>query len=178
MYLFKFFTIIILIIIYYFYLSSIDWFIHKNIMHNDNSILKSWRRKHIIHHKEFNNEIKQTNNYIEFSFSESIIIGIVSGIVIFFLLLFFYFKYKFNIKYIFYAFILHIIFIVIGASIHNYSHSLFHKSTGISDCYRIQIPQFFINILHEHHLQHHNNCKKNFCTVFLGFDNIIGTNYK
>ena len=58
-------------------------------MHNDNTLLKSWRQEHIIHHKEFNNEIKQTNNYIEFTFSESIIIGIVSGIVIFFLLLFF-----------------------------------------------------------------------------------------
>ena len=147
-------------------------------MHNDNILLKTWRSEHIIHHKEFNNEIKQSNNYIEFTLNESIIIGIVSSICIVLVLYFFNLKYKFDSKYILFAFILHISFIIIGASIHNYSHSLFHKSNGNNDCYRIQIPQFFVNILHDHHFKHHNNCKTNFCTVFLGFDNIIGTNYK
>jgi hypothetical protein len=178
MYILKFFIIIILIILYYFYLSFIDWFIHKHIMHNNNTIFKRWRREHIIHHKEFNNEIKQSNNYLEFTFSESIIIGIISSIFIVFLLFFLYLKYKFDIKYILYAFILHVTFIIIGASIHNYSHSLFHKSPKINDSYQIQIPQFLIKILHDHHLKHHINCKKNFCTVFLGFDSIIGTNCK
>ena len=93
MYLFKFFTIIILLIIYYFYLSFIDWFIHKYIMHNDNTLLQSWRQEHIIHHKEFNNEIKKQKLH-RIYFSESIIIGILSGIVI----IFYYYFFTLNIN--------------------------------------------------------------------------------
>ena len=171
-------SIIILITLYYFYLSFIDWYIHKNIMHNDNSILLSWRKGHIIHHKEFNNKLRSSGISIEFTFFNYIIIGIISSLPLIIIGYIYYYYYKFDIKYIKYILVLHLFFIFIGVSIHNYSHSLFHEYTKYNDCFRLKIPQFLINILHNHHLDHHKNCKTNFCTVFLGFDNIIGTNFK
>ena len=171
-------SIIILIILYYIYLSFIDWYIHKNVMHNDNSILVDWRKDHIIHHKEFNNELKPYGISIEFTFFDFIIIGLISALPLIIIGYIYYCYYKFDIKYILYVFILHLFFIFTGVSVHNYSHSLFHGHTQHNGCFRLKIPQILINILHNHHLDHHKNCKTNFCTVFLGFDNIIGTNLK
>ena len=159
---------IFLIILWYTYISFVDFSIHKFIMHNDNTYLKKIRADHKRHHREHLNEEEDFGTSIVFSFFDTIIIGVISGIIVSIIL---YLIYQ-NINISLYILGIHIILILIGGGIHNYSHSAYHNH-NLTDCFKIRIPKFIIEKLHKHHELHHIDPKKNFCVVFLGFDTLL-----
>lgn len=162
---------VILICIWYIYMSFCDWYIHKHILHNDNTILSDWREAHKIHHLEHKNLAPKNGIGIGFTYSESLFIGLITSFPILII------TFLINKNYIMIVFILHFIGSIIATSIHNYSHSIFHDNKKMKNILQFYIPsQLYLN-LHKHHNNHHNNPDKNFCTVFLGFDEIIGTKY-
>ncbi len=169
---FKNIVIIITIsLLWYLYMSFNDWILHKYILHNDDSPLKDWRKKHIIHHKEFNNEVPKNGVGIAFTYLDSLLIAFVTGIPILILGCLIL-----NKKHLLILLIGHFIGSFIGVGIHNYSHCIFHKHKDLEYCLRVPVPKDLYIRLHEHHEQHHNNTKTNYCTVFLGFDKLTGTN--
>lgn len=148
-------------------------------MHNDKSILMNWRIKHKIHHRESEGKIDNNNTALIFTNKESLYIIIVTFIPIIILYLLGYYKKIIHKLYpIIYIFILYFMLIYFGIGVHNYCHTKFHRcKKKHNNCLKISVPKFLFNIICNHHKNHHINCKTNFCVVFLGFDNIIGTKY-
>jgi hypothetical protein len=169
------------IFLWYFYMSFCDWYIHKHILHNDNNyfnFLKKWREDHKIHHLENDDKLEKLGIGSGFNYYEAISITLITSIpLVIILFLYLIIIEKINISHkifiiLILIFIFHIILTIIGIGIHNFSHSIFH-SINSQEYYKIPIPKELYIKLHKHHNDHHKNCKKNFCTVFLGFDNIL-----
>lgn len=138
-------------------------------MHNDNTILKILRVKHKIHHIEELGIINNNHTALIFTYFETLCVSIITFIPVF---IFCYNKNKF-------FFIFYFLLIFTGIGIHNYCHTKFHKYNNKNNNYiKISVPNFLYKIIKNHHKKHHINPKSNFCVVFLGFDNIIGTNMR
>jgi len=78
------FILLILVIVgWYVYMSFIDWFIHKYILHNDLSLIMFLRHHHKNHHLYFDKVIEDYASGIAFDCIESGWIALFSGIYLF-----------------------------------------------------------------------------------------------
>ena len=162
-------------ILWYYFLSGIDYGIHRYVFHNDDTFFKEQRMDHKLHHLESAGDIEDNGHSLVFTLFHSIFIGGVSSILILiFSFLFFTSFYSFIT-----IFILNYIFVFIGLGVHNYVHTIHHgheKSEFDNFFIRVKVPDFIQKKLSKHHTCHHKDPSKNFCVVFLGFDNLLGTN--
>ena len=143
------FILLILVLVgWYVYMSFIDWFIHKHILHNDQSIITFLRHHHKNHHLSFDKVIEEYAYGIAFDYVESGVIALVSGIPIFLLA----WALSLEPAWILGLLMLHVVGVFVGVGIHNYFHTVFHD-----------------------HSRHHENPKTNFCITWIGFDSFIGT---
>ena len=71
----------------------------------------------------------------------------------------------------------HALFVTAGVGAHNYAHSVFHgyEPPRWRDAPRVGLPKYLCELLHEHHRKHHLDSGLNYCTVFLGFDWVVGS---
>ena len=162
-------------------MSFCDWFIHKYIMHNNNTnkLLLNWRTAHLIHHKEINKEIECNDTAVSFCVKETINIALVTSIFVLvasYIYLYAFVNPIYHLISMSLLFCFHILGAFVGISIHNYCHTLHHKcKKDTTDCCKIAVPDWLYTTITNHHENHHKNVKRNFCVVFLGFDNLIGT---
>ena len=76
-----------------------------------------------------------------------------------------------------YVIIFHIVGTCIGVGMHNHGHRIFHQHDTLPYCMQVPYPEIYRKFIHEHHTYHHMNAKQNYCTIFLGFDYLIGTSH-
>ena len=151
-------------------MSCIDWIIHKYILHDDKSPLQEWRQLHVLHHLEYDKTMDKHGQGLGFTYYDMFIITLFSGIPVLFI------SALLGKEYILPLLIFHIIGTCIGVGMHNYGHRIFHDHQTLPGCMQVPYPEIYRNIIHKHHADHHMNTKQNYCTIFLGFDYLIGTN--
>lgn len=147
-----------------------DWALHKYILHDDDSPMVHWRKLHRLHHLEFDKITEKHGDGLGFTYVDMLLIAFVTGIPIALAV------YAINKKYLTVVLLLHVVGTFIGVGIHNYSHRIFHEHTALPACMQVPVPESLYINLHKHHIHHHENTKTNYCTVFLGFDYMVGTN--
>ena len=76
-----------------------------------------------------------------------------------------------------YVIIFNIVGTCIGVGMHNHGHRIFHQHDTLPYCMQVPYPEIYRKFIHEHHTYHHMNAKQNYCTIFLGFDYLIGTSH-
>lgn len=154
-------------------MSAVDWWIHKNWMHNDSN-LSALRMAHKIHHLEGKGLIvEKTGESIYFSHKEAIEMGVMtlpiallcaSGVGL-------------SRSIIFKVSITHILATNVAIGMHNTAHSMYHgyEPPMFCDALSVFLPMCVLRMLHRHHKIHHRDPMKNLCVIFLGFDLIAGT---
>lgn len=164
---------ILVIVGWYIYMSFIDWFIHKYILHNDLSLVTFLRHHHRNHHLYFDKVIEHYEYGITFDYIESGFIALFSGIPIFL----FTWMLSLEPAWIFGLLVLHIVGVFVGVGIHNYFHTIFHNHALFSaeNTLYVPVPSWVYTYLQAHHRLHHENPKTNFCITWIGFDSFIGT---
>jgi len=169
------FILLLLLFGWYIYMSFVDWFIHKHIMHNDQSPIMFLRHHHRYHHLYFDKVIDNYDYGITFDNIEAFVIALFSGLPILFLGLLFGLK----LPYIICILFLHGIGVFLGAGIHNQFHTTFHGCTqsDIENTFFVPVPPWLYTLLHTHHLGHHENPRTNYCVSLLGFDSLVGTQH-
>ena len=168
------FILLFLVLVgWYVYMSFIDWFIHKHILHNDQSIITFLRHHHKNHHLSFDKVIEEYAYGIAFDYMESGVIALVSGIPIFLLA----WALSLEPAWILGLLMLHVVGVFIGVGIHNYFHTVFHDHSlfSVKNTLYVPVPSWVYTFLQEHHRRHHENPKTNFCITWIGFDSFIGT---
>jgi hypothetical protein len=156
----------ILVIIWYVYLSAIDWAIHKHILHSDSET--EIRIAHRMHHMMHNGDISETGIGLTFSPSDGLFISVVTVLPVLGVA-------RLLGRNLLYALLIHFSAVFFGIGMHNYAHSRCHSRANDANWFNIPVPTFICELLERHHLRHHQNPKTNFCTAYLGFDNLVGT---
>ena len=165
------FYFILFFLIWYTYMSFVDWVVHKYILHNDSSPLPEWRRLHILHHLEYDKKMDKHGEGLGFTYYDMFIISIFSVIPVLLVTTFI------DKDYLPYVIIFHIVGTCIGVGMHNHGHRIFHQHDTLPYCMQVPYPEIYRKFIHEHHTYHHMNAKQNYCTIFLGFDYLIGTSH-
>ena len=161
---------------WYILLSGADWALHRFVLHANNSPVPTWRNAHRMHHLEFEDDIGYTYASLTFSHKDTLLIALTTLPLT--ILIWIIAKMTLTSCPPFWVFcIVHISMIILGVGIHNYAHSVFHgyepPSWDKAPC--IKIPKAVCDLLHEHHQKHHKDPGLNYCTVFLGFDWLVGS---
>lgn len=162
---------ILFFIIWYIYMSCIDWIVHKYILHADDSPLPEWRRLHILHHLEYDKSMDKHGLGLGFTYLDMMLIAMVSIIPILLITAFI------NIELVPFIFIFHFIGTSIGVGMHNHGHRIFHEHDELPGCMQVPYPEIYRTFIHHHHTYHHANSKQNYCTIFLGFDFLMGSSH-
>lgn len=162
---------------WYIMMSAFDWWTHKYVMHNDASIVKSWRHAHYIHHREFDGAfMNKTGASLTFPHSSALVISLVT-LPIALVLGVAWTTRPVPLLAITFA---HLAACMLFIGAHNYAHSHFHDyvppSWSRAPC--TPVPRAMREYLHEHHERHHSDARTNLCTILLGFDYLAGTVYE
>lgn len=159
--------LIYFLIIWYLFMSFVDWYIHKYILHNNDTYFKHLRHLHKIHHSEYKNNDPTSITGIYFNIYHTIFLYITTLPVIY--LFTRLLKIPVTTTLLIHFFL---VYCTIGA--HNNCHGEFHNQNVLIEnvpyCY---VPQIFKKVIQKHHDLHHANPTKNFCAVLLGFDFFI-----
>lgn len=163
---------LVFLIIWYAYMSCFDWCVHKYIMHNDDVPIKQLvylRKYHKQHHEESKKYNKKSSSGVFFDNTDIHLIATATFPILYILTMFI------NIA-LYLKLLMHFMMVYFFISAHNYCHGSHHKqNVVIEDVPYITVPQYICDIVNNHHAMHHENPKKKFCTIILGFDYIACT---
>lgn len=162
----------LLLVGWYVYLSAIDWSIHKYILHSkyNTAIRKTHRMHHYAHDSGSGLGLDlDLDTGLTFSVTEGLSIGIISMLPLLGASLGLGLGWNSSLI------IIHICFVLVGVGMHNYAHTRCHDGQETGSSFKIPIPDAVCKILHRHHKKHHLYPKTRYCTIYLGFDYLMGT---
>ena len=165
-----------LTVCWYMLLSGADWALHRYVLHANDSPVPAWRSAHRTHHLEFDGLVGRTHASLTFAHEDTAFIALATSPLT--VLIWLIARFTLTNSPPFWAFALaHAAMIVLGVGVHNYAHSVFHgyEPPTWDEAPRIKVPTAVCELLHEHHRKHHLDPGLNYCTVFLGFDWLAGS---
>lgn len=165
-----------LTVCWYMLLSGADRALHRYVLHADDSPVPAWRRAHHTHHLEFDGVVGRTHASLTFAHEDAAFIALATSPLT--VLIWLVARVALTDSPPFWAFgLAHAAMIVLGVGVHNYAHSVFHgyEPPTWDEAPRIKVPKAVCELLHEHHRKHHLDPGLNYCTVFLGFDWLAGS---
>jgi hypothetical protein len=161
---------------WYLLMSFCDWALHRYVLHDDRTPMPAWRRGHRKHHLEYDTGIGHSGVSVTFPHADAALIALATlplGLLVGLPSM----SQPSAPSSVAIATLAHFVGITIVVGVHNYAHSVFHfyppppwKSHAC-----VPVPDMLLEVLHEHHLRHHEDSRVNYCTVLLGFDSLAGT---
>ena len=165
-----------LICCWYMLLSGADWALHRHVLHANDSPIPEWRKAHRMHHLEFDGVVGRTHASLTFAHMDTLLIIAATSPCSMIIALVAHLTMAAPMPLWAFA-VAHALFVTAGVGAHNYAHSVFHgyEPPRWRDAPRVGLPKYLCELLHEHHRKHHLDSGLNYCTVFLGFDWVVGS---
>lgn len=161
---------------WYFLMSFADWALHRYVLHDDRTPMPHWRQGHRKHHVEYDSGIGHSGVSVTFPHVDTLLIALVTfplGLLVALANI----AQTWTPAMLLSVALAHVAAITVVIGIHNYAHSCFHfynpPPWRSHAC--VPVPELLLELLHEHHLRHHEDSRVNYCTVLLGFDLFAGT---